>query len=317
MVAFAGELNNRHLQSNPMSHSLEINQQTRYVLNNGKQIPVTGYGVYDVSQEETAELVFQALQAGYRHVDTAVVYGNQVEVAKGIARFLKETGSSREEIFFTTKLWNTQQGYEETKRALSEINADIAPYIKYVDLLLLHSPLTSREKRLGTWKALEEAVLNPNEASLKIQSIGVSNFGIEHLEELLAQATIKPAVNQLELHPWLPRLELREYLGRHNILAEAYSPLTQGYKLNEPELLELEKESGVSKIELLLKWSFLQGFVVLAKSNKSERIKQNLAVLPKSTGSISLTEREWKALDKPASHDVVTWGNADPTVYKS
>ncbi|SJM88867.1 related to 2,5-diketo-D-gluconic acid reductase [Zygosaccharomyces bailii] len=298
-----------------MVHSLAINQSTRYTLNNQRKIPVIGYGVYDVAKEQTAELVYQALSVGYRLIDTAVVYGNQLEVAMGIARFLKEADVPRNEIFFTTKLWNSQQGYNETKNALKEMRADLIPYIGYIDLILLHSPLTSSEKRLGTWKALEEAVENPAEAAIEIHSIGVSNFGIEHLEELLQVAKIKPVVDQLELHPWLPRIRLREYLKRHAILAEAYSPLTQGFKLEDPELLLLEKDGGCSKTDLLLKWSLLQEFVVVVKSNKLERMAQNLAVLPKKKGVVSLTDHQWDVFHKPDSHEVVTWGNSDPTVY--
>lgn len=300
-----------------MVHSLEINQQTRYTLNNGKKIPVAGYGVYDIPKEETADLVFQALQAGYRHIDTAVVYGNQSEAAQGVKRFLEETGLPRGDVFFTTKIANGQQGYDETKQSLEEISVEVGPHVGYIDLLLLHSPLPGSQKRLGSWKALEEATSNPAQAPIEIKSIGVSNFGIEHLEELLAVATIKPVVDQIELHPWLPRKLLREYLSKHDILAEAYSPLTQGQKINDPELLQLEKKSGVSKGELLLKWSFLQGFIVLAKTSKPERIKQNIGILGKSSGSISLSDDEWNAFDKPDSHEVLTWNKNDPTVYKN
>lgn len=293
---------------------IEINQGSRYTLNNGKEIPVIGYGVWRVTKEDTASLVFEALKAGYRLIDTAVVYGNQLEAAQGVHKFLKETGTPREQVFFTTKLWNTQQGYDETRTALKEISAEVEPYIGYVDLLLLHSPLTGRERRLGSWKALEEAV--EAKAPLEIKSIGVSNFGIEHLKELLAAAKIIPVVDQLELHPWLPRVQLRKFLSEHNILAEAYSPLTQGFKFDDPELLELEKESGTSKTDILLKWSFLQGFIVIVKSSKPARIKQNIAVLGKSSGSCSLTDRQLDVLNKPNSYDVLTWKGSDPTVYK-
>lgn len=299
-----------------MTHSLQINKETRYRLSNGREIPAAGYGVYDVPKNETADLVYKALEIGYRHIDTAVFYGNQIEVAEGIARFIKETDVTREDIFFTTKLWNGQQGYDETKEALAQFGPEIGSLIGYIDLFLLHSALPGKEKRLGTWRALEEVIENPAAAPIELKSIGVSNFGVEHLEELLAVAKVKPVVDQIELHPWLPQLKLRKYLADHDILVEAYSPLTQGKKLNDPELLKWEQEYGVSKVKLLLEWSFLQGVVVLAKSGKAERIKQNLAVLEDPSGTVSLPDNVWDALNKPDSHEVLTWGQKDPTVYK-
>lgn len=288
-------------------------------MNNGAEIPVIGYGVYEVPVTKTAQLVYEALKSGYRHVDTAVVYENQKEAAEGVQKYLQETGTSREEIWFTTKLWNDQQGYEETKKALSSIAEDVKEYIGYVDLILLHSPLTSKEKRLGAWKALEEVVADPSSAPIPVKSIGVSNFGIEHLKELLEVAHVKPVLNQLELHPWLPHHDLRKFLAEQGIYAEAYSPLTQGVKLQDPELLQLESKTGISKVDLLLKWSFLQGFIVLVKSDKVERIRSNLNVLPDaddgSDASISLDDETWKVLDKPYSYEVLTWDNNDPTTY--
>ncbi|KAM3161433.1 hypothetical protein ACU8KH_03531 [Lachancea thermotolerans] len=300
-----------------MTHSIDINRDTRYKLNNGTEIPVIGFGVYDIPVEETAQRVYTALQEGYRHIDTAVVYENQKQAAQGVHRFLEETGVPREEVWFTTKLWNTQQGRDATPRALEEIAADVKEFIGYVDLLLLHSPLTDAQRRLETWAVLERAVQEPASSVLEIRAIGVSNFGVRHLQELLEVATVKPVVDQLELHPWLPRAELRAFLRENGVLAEAYSPLTQGVRLQDPELLALEAKSGLSKGEILLRWSFLQGFAVLVKSNNPQRIRDNLVVLPAKTDSwkVSLDQELWDALDKPDSHDVATWGQKDPTEY--
>lgn len=311
-----------------LTTSIQITRQSRYRLNNGQQIPVTAFGCYDVPVEKTKELVYQALNAGYRHIDTAAGYGNEKEAAQAVAQFLKENPSiDRQDIWFTTKIANSDHGYEETKKAVQRASEKVKEYIEYVDLVLIHSPKSNKEKRLGTWKALQEFVTDATNPVLNIKSIGVSNFGISHLEELLNWdgLLVKPVVNQLELHPWLPHLKLRKYLVEHDILAEAYSPLTQGFKLNDKELLELEAKYKIPKTEILLKWSFLQGFIVLVKTEKVERIKQNLSVLPDvendeldhstKLGKIDLDIEILETLDKPDSHEVLTWGNVDPTGY--
>lgn len=298
--------------------SVQVNRNTRYNLNNGQYIPVVAYGTYLVPAADAADLVYKALKAGYRHIDTAVGYNNQKECAQGIVNFLKDHPDvSRSDIWYTTKLTNAQQGYEETHKALREISAEVSDLIEYVDLILLHSPLTSKEKRIASWLALQEVIRDPSSSPLHLKSIGVSNFGKKHIEELFAADgfLIKPVVNQLELHPWLPRLELRKFLIENNILLEAYSPLTQGAKLQDPELLELERKSGIPKAEILLKWSYLQGFIVLVKSVNEERIKSNLEVLPDSPyGKIDLDINIVNDLNKPDLHEVFTWGHKDPTL---
>lgn len=316
-----------------LTTSIQLTQTSRYRLNNGHQIPVTGFGVYDVLPADTKELVYQALVDGYRHIDSAVGYNNQEEAAEGIAQFLKDhpDAATRQDIWFTTKIRNDQHGYETTKQAVKEISEKVKQHIDYVDLVLIHSPKSNKEKRLGTWKALQEYVIDPSNDVLNIHSIGVSNYGIKHLEELLSWdgLLIKPVLDQLELHPWSPQLKLREFLVKNDILVEAYSPLTQGVKLNDPELLQLEHTYKISKAEILLKWSFLQGFIVLVKTAKKERIKQNLSVLPADAtskgdtldndshfGKVDLDINILNALDKPDSHEVCTWGNVDPTLYE-
>ncbi|KAM9904200.1 hypothetical protein OXX79_002900 [Metschnikowia pulcherrima] len=309
----------------------QLTRTTKYRLNNGHHIPVAGFGVYLLPPAETFDLVYEALSQGYRHIDSAVIYGNQKEAAQAIAQFVKDHENvSREDIWFTTKIWNVDHGYDETKKAVEKIASQVKKYIEYVDLILVHSPLTNKEKRLGTWKALSEFNHNPNNGVLQVRSIGVSNYGKKHIEEILAidGPVVVPAINQLELHPWLPRTELREYLTKKGIVIEAYSPLTQGRHLNDPELLELEHKYKIPKAEILLKWSYLQGFVVLAKTSKKERIKLNFEVLPEGQGTndplqegsnlgkIDLDPNILDALDKPESHSVFTWGGADPTEYE-
>ncbi|ODV81141.1 Aldo/keto reductase [Suhomyces tanzawaensis NRRL Y-17324] len=298
--------------------SLQLTQQSKYTFNNGLQIPVTAFGVCDIPPKDTKHLVYVALKAGYRHIDSAMGYQNQRETAEAISLFLSETPEvARSDIFFTTKIDNNLQGYEETKQAVESIAHEVKQHIGYVDLVLLHSPKTSKEKRLGTYRALQEYVgENP---TLEIKSLGVSNFGVAHLEELLSWdgLTVKPVLDQLELHPWLPHIELREYLKSKNILVEAYSPLTQGVKLNDPELLGLAAKHNINKAEMLLKWSFLQGFIVIAKSVTESRVVQNLNVLPAdlSSGPLVLDVAILQDLHKPDSCEVMTWGNVDPTEF--
>ncbi|KAK6457363.1 Aldo/keto reductase [Scheffersomyces xylosifermentans] len=299
-----------------LTTSAQLTKTSKAKLNNGKEIPVAGYGVYLVTKETANELVYQALKDGYRHVDSAVGYGNEKEAAEGVARFLKDHPEvKREDIWFTTKIPNQSHGYEKTKKQVEAIADDVKASIGYVDLVLIHSPKSDKERRLETWKALQEYTQDND--TLWIKSIGVSNYGVAHLEELFAWDgyKVKPVVNQLELHPWLPRTELIQYLTKHEILAEAYSPLTQGDKFNDPELLELEKKSGISKTDILLRWSYLQGFIVLAKTSTPSRIIQNLNALPDS-GSVELPDYVVEALHKPDSADVITWGHKDPTLYK-
>ncbi|KAK6198641.1 NADP-dependent oxidoreductase domain-containing protein [Scheffersomyces amazonensis] len=310
-----------------LTSSIELTKKSTYKLNNGLHIPVAGYGAYLVPKGKARELTYAALVAGYRHIDSAVYYGSQEECAEGIENFIKDHPHvKREDIWFTTKITNPAHGYENTLKEVKEIASLVKKHIQYIDLILIHSPKSTKDKRIGSWKALQE-LTNPTNDIIHVKSIGVSNFGIAHLEELFAWEgfKIKPVVNQVELHPWLPRLDLREYSIKHDILLEAYSPLTQGYKLNDPELLALEKESGIPKIEILLKWSYLQGFIVLAKTEKIERIKQNFDVLPDAKddseesanlGVVKLPLDVLQALNKPTSKEVLTWGGVDPTLYK-
>ncbi|WLF79505.1 hypothetical protein PVL30_003260 [Lodderomyces elongisporus] len=168
-----------------LTSAIQLTKESKYKLNNGLYIPVAGFGTYLIDNKKTSDLVYQALKDGYRHIDTAIVYKNQGEAAQGVAKFLKDYPDvKREDIWFTTKIGNNNQGYEETKKAVELISQEVKQYIDYVDLILIHSPKTSKEKRLGTYKALQEFVANPNNDTLNVHSIGVSNYGVDHLEEL-------------------------------------------------------------------------------------------------------------------------------------
>ncbi|KAG9306700.1 hypothetical protein G9A89_004247 [Geosiphon pyriformis] len=239
------------------------------VLNDGRQIPLLGLGVYKAKQgNETENATLWALEAGYRHIDTAALYGNETDVGRAIVK----SEIPRDQIFITTKIWDSDQGYEQTLRAADESLQKL--HTEYIDLLLLHSPLPGKKKRQESYQALQELVEQG-----KVRSIGVSNYGVHHLKELLSsKPKIKPAVNQIEIHPWLNREDLVAFCKDEGIVIEAYSPLTKGKKLNDLKLGELAKKYNKSPAQILIRWSLQRGYVVLPKSTKKERIIENANV---------------------------------------
>ena len=284
-------------------------------LNSGHSIPRIGFGVFQTEPSEATDSVFVALEAGYRHIDSAKIYNNERDSVEGILRFLEKPGQTvkREDIFYTTKIWNDDQGYEKGLAGIDEALDKLSGYSKegqkdrnlgYIDLILIHNPITSREKRLGTWKALQKAV-----KAGKIKSIGVSNYGIPHLEELLNWdgLVIKPAVNQLELHPWLQRPELVGYLRDKNIVLVAYKPLTRGKRFGEPQLIEYAKRYNKSVAQILIKWALQAGSVPLVKSVHDQRIKENFDV-----DDFELSAEDFDKLGDKHENGVTGW---DPTVY--
>lgn len=241
---------------------------TAVTLNSGLNIPILGLGVYQSPPgDKTKQAVLDALEAGYRHVDTARVYGNERDVGRAVA----ESGIPREEIFVTTKLWNADQGYESTLDAceisLGKMDLD------YVDLYLMHWPVEGR--RLASWTAMEEL-----QAKGKCRSIGVSNFMVHHLDDLLRQAQVVPAINQIEMSPYnyLQRKETIDLCHNAGIVIEAYSPLTKGRKLRDHRLVEMAAKYGKTAAQLLIRWALEKGFVVLPKSVNRDRIVENADV---------------------------------------
>ncbi|APB36872.1 aldo/keto reductase [Heyndrickxia coagulans] len=232
--------------------------------NNGVEIPQLGLGVFLVKEEnELKNAVKAALETGYRHIDTAMIYGNETYVGEAI----RESGVDRKEIFITSKVWNYDHGYEETKAAfqasLDRLGTD------YLDLYLIHWP---SPKYIETWKAMEELYHEG-----KIKAIGVSNFQIHHLEDLLAHSEVVPVINQIETHPEFPQNELHAFLKQHNILHEAWGPLGQGKNnlLEQPVLVELGKKYGKTPAQIVLRWHVERGIVVIPKSVTPSRIKEN------------------------------------------
>jgi 2,5-diketo-D-gluconate reductase A len=234
-------------------------------LNDGHSIPQLGFGVFQVPSEETTRAVELALQTGYRLIDTAAAYGNEAEVGRAIA----QSGLERRDLFLTTKLWNDDQGHGEAlaafERSLERLD------MEYVDLYLIHWPAPSRGRYLDTWKALGEL-----RASGRVRSIGVSNFTTEHLERIIEATDTVPAVNQIELHPWLIQSELRRFHAEHGILTEAWSPLARGGDLlREATIDRIAASQGRTPAQVVLRWHIQLGNVVIPKSVTPSRIEEN------------------------------------------
>jgi diketogulonate reductase-like aldo/keto reductase len=239
---------------------------TTVALRGGVRIPILGLGVYQSRPgEETREAVRVALEAGYRHVDTARAYGNERDVAAGIAA----AGVPRDEVFVTTKLWNADHGYDQTLRACDASLARLG--MERVDLYLVHWPV--EWIRSESWRAMERIL-----ADGKARAVGVSNYTVQHLQELLAHARVPPAVNQVELHPFLQQPELVRFCRTAGIVLEAYAPLVKAHRLADRALQHVARKHGKTAAQVLVRWGIEQGFVVLPKSVRPERIRENAAV---------------------------------------
>ncbi|MEV7467093.1 aldo/keto reductase [Streptomyces kronopolitis] len=237
-------------------------------LNNGIAMPQLGYGVWQIEDDQAFTAVGQALDAGYRSIDTAAIYGNE----EGTGKALAASGLPREELFVTTKLWNGDQGYDATLQAFETSLTKLG--LEYVDLYLIHWPLPSRDTYVDTYKALEKI-----QADGRARAIGVSNFLPGHLERLLGETSVVPAVNQVELHPQFQQAESRAFHARHGIATEAWSPLGQGKGLLEhAALAELAAKHGKTPAQVVLRWHLQLGNVVIPKSVTPSRIAENIDV---------------------------------------
>jgi 2,5-diketo-D-gluconate reductase A len=236
-------------------------------LSDGNRIPQLGLGVYKVQDATAARIVEGAIDAGYRHVDTAKLYFNEAGVGAGV----RASGIPRDEIFVTTKVWNDDQGYDETLRAF-DASLELLG-MDYVDLYLIHWPAPKQDRYVDTWRALE-AIKRDGRA----RSIGVSNFNPSHLEKLLANATESPVINQVEIQPWLQQRELRDFDAARGIVTEAWSPLARGRVIGDPTLEAIGEKHGKSSAQVVIRWHLEQGLVVIPKSNSIERIRENSQV---------------------------------------
>ncbi|MGY1811372.1 aldo/keto reductase [Blastococcus sp. SYSU D00820] len=237
-------------------------------LNNGVEIPQLGFGVFQIDPADTVEAVTKALEIGYRHIDTAEMYGNEKEVGEAVRR----SGIDRGEVFVTSKLNNGYHARDAALRAFDQSLADLG--FDYLDLFLVHWPLPGIDvDYVETWKAMEEIY-----ASGRAKAIGVSNFQAHHLRRLFAETEIRPAVNQIEVHPYLAQEELRAFDADHEIVTEAWSPIAQGKVLDDPVVTRVAERYGRTPAQVVLRWHVQRGDVVFPKSVTPARMEENFAL---------------------------------------
>jgi len=285
------------------------------VLNNGVEMPALGLGVFQTPPDATTDAVLEALRIGYRHIDTAAAYGNEREVGEGIRR----SGIARDDIFIETKIWISDYGYDSTLHAFDKSAGKLG--IDRIDLLLLHQPLPSAfDRTIGAYRALENLL-----AEGRVRAIGVSNFMPEHLERLLAETTIVPAVNQIEVHPYFQQAALRQLNGQHGIINQAWSPIggITFYRgngkstLEDPVLLDIAKARGKTAAQVMLRWHLQEGRSVIPKSIKPARIAENFDVFdftlsPEQIAAIDALDTGKRSGPDPDSITLETFGRVIP-----
>ena len=261
---------------NSLIFIFNMNLNSTIKLNNGIRIPALGLGVWQIPKIACEDAVNAALDAGYRHIDTAAIYENETIVGNALIK----SSIPREEIFVTTKLWNDD--HKDVEKALNENLKKLQ--LDYIDLYMIHFPVPERN---DSWKVMENLLKQG-----KIKSIGVSNFTVRHLKELISKTDIVPAVNQVEFHPYLYQKELLDYCKKTGIIIEAYSPLTHGVKLKDSNLIKIAKKYNKSTAQLLIKWGLQHGLIVIPKSSKKERILENYLVF-----DFKISKEDMKTLD--------------------
>lgn len=274
----------------------EVTSIPTVTLHDGVEIPQLGFGVFQVPPEDTQEVVEEALASGYRHIDTAGAYGNEA----GVGAALAAAGIDRDEVFVTTKLWNAEQGFDSTLAAFEKSleRLDLA----HVDLYLIHWPMPTEDRYLDTWRAFERI-----HGEGRARSIGVSNFRVEDLERLRAEAEMLPTVNQIELHPRLQQAELRAWHAEHGIATEAWSPLAQGGLLDDDTIATIAAHHQKTPAQTILRWHLQLGNVVIPKSVTPERIRENIELF-----DFELSEDDMAAI---ARLDVGERIGPDPTSF--
>lgn len=249
-------------------------------LNNGIKMPILGYGVFEISNEQTERCVLDAIEVGYRSIDTAMIYGNEAGVGEGI----KGCGVKRQDLFITSKLWNGDQGYDTTLSAFDDSLARLD--LDYLDLYLIHWPVPANAKYVDTWKALEKLY-----ADERIRAIGVSNFTIAHLNELKEKCDITPTVNQIELHPWLVQTELVDHMKQNGIYTEAWSPLGRGELLDDKALQSIADKYEKSIAQVILRWIIQRDIITIPKTLSKDRMIANLSIF-----DFELSEQDMNAI---------------------
>ncbi|KQL33170.1 glyoxal reductase [Bacillus sp. FJAT-25509] len=253
-------------------------------LNNGLEMPVIGLGVFQVEDGQVViDSVKAAIRNGYRSIDTAAIYQNEEGVGQGIREALEENGLKREDLFITSKVWNADLGYQSTidafELSLKKLGLD------YLDLYLIHWPVEG--KYVESWKALETLYKDG-----KVKAIGMSNFQIHHLKEVMANAEIMPMINQVELHPMLSQVELREFLKENSIQVEAWAPLMQGQLFESETLSQIANKHNKSIAQVVLRWHLQNGIVIIPKSIKEHRIQENANIF-----DFELTEEDMSQIN--------------------
>ena len=267
-------------------------------LHDGIEIPQLGFGVFQIPPEDTQRAVEEALAAGYRHVDTAAAYRNE----RGVGAAVTASGVPREEVFVTTKLWNSRQGYD---LALTTFEKSLGRLgFEYVDLYLIHWPAPSEDRFVETWRAFERI-----HEEGRARTIGVSNFRIEDIERLERETWTRPTVNQIELHPLFQQAQLRPWLADRGIATEAWSPLAQGAVLSDETIVSIAERHGKTPAQAILRWHLQLGNVVIPKSVTPERIRENVDVF-----DFELSEDEMAAI---GSLDTNRRGGPDPATFVS
>jgi len=260
------------------------NLQSTTTLHNGTKMPWLGLGVFKVEEgPELVNAVKTAITHGYRSVDTAAIYGNEVGVGQGVREAIEETSVARKDLFITSKVWNSELGYESTIAAYEESLVKLG--LDYLDLYLIHWPVAGKYKE--AWRALETLYKEG-----RVKAIGVSNFQIHHLEDLLKDAEIKPMINQVEFHPRLTQKELVAFCRKQAIQLEAWSPLMAGQLLDNIELQEIADNYGKSVAQVILRWDLQNGVITIPKSTKEHRIAENATVF-----DFELTADDMKRID--------------------
>ncbi|WP_285041379.1 aldo/keto reductase [Plantibacter sp. LMC-P-059a] len=261
-----------------------------FTLNNGIDIPALGLGVFQTPPDETTAAVVSALQAGYRHIDTAAAYANE----RGVGDAIAASGLDRSEVFIETKIWISDYGYDQTLHSFTKSAGKLG--VDQIDLLILHQALpTAFEQTIGAYRALEQLL-----ADGKVRAIGVSNFMVEHLTRLLDETGVVPSVNQIEVHPYFQQREVQAYGAEHGILTQAWSPIggitsyrdSERRSFDEPVILAIGEQYGKSAAQVMLRWHIQEGRQVIPKSTRPERIAENIDVF-----DFKLTDDELAQID--------------------
>ncbi|KAH8100787.1 aldo-keto reductase [Cristinia sonorae] len=272
----------------------QLTLESKLKLRDGNEIPILGFGTYELEGQDATNPVKAALEAGYRHIDSAEWYYNEKECGAAIRAFLSEADLPRSSIFFTTKLQSN--GKYDTVKATIDRSLK-ACGLEYIDLYLLHSPLGGPELRRESWRAVCDA-----KKEGKLKSIGVSNFGVKHLQEMIEAGVELPVINQVDLHPFMTRTDIVEVCKAHDIALEAWGPLVRGERFRHPSITRLAKQYSKTPAQVLLRYSLQKGYIPLPKSKSPERIRSNTEIF-----DFALTKEEVAHLDSLDEYLVTDW----------